>query len=146
MTFNPIKIYQKSKKTEYVNWLDPIWFLSEGQTNPTRPIRNQTQTRSDMPDCQLYLPPKGWFWFQIFSASLGRIFLSFLRFYINFDTTFSVFIGSHVAAPLWCIRMTDRNRCLQSSYGSLHIQKNDCEASEEIVIQLKCSCHAFIIN
>jgi hypothetical protein len=25
MTFNPIKIYQRSEKTQYVNWPDPTW-------------------------------------------------------------------------------------------------------------------------
>jgi hypothetical protein len=45
MIFNPIKIYQRSEKTQHISWPDPIWFLLKGQTDPTRPIR--TRTRPD---------------------------------------------------------------------------------------------------
>jgi hypothetical protein len=50
ITFNPIKIYQKSEKTQYINWSDPdpIWpdlissrrlNWSDPNPNPTRPAR-----------------------------------------------------------------------------------------------------------
>jgi hypothetical protein len=38
MTFNPIEIYQRSKKIQHVNWPGPTRFLPESQTDPTRLI------------------------------------------------------------------------------------------------------------
>jgi hypothetical protein len=52
MIFNPIKIYQRSEKTQHINWSDPdpTRFLLKGQTDPTRSIRTRTRPVRSEPD------------------------------------------------------------------------------------------------
>jgi hypothetical protein len=45
MTFNPIKIHQKSEKTQHVNWSDPIFFQKVKLTRPAEPEPEPDSTR-----------------------------------------------------------------------------------------------------